>query len=105
MADTILQPSRPVEEKGVTQHHETSDSSQHSHQNMTGLGSEEAMHESEKDIPVGSGCSTSCCDSADRRKDDLPSLHGLCCYGFLVDWKSDPSLSVWYVKINMKAMI
>lgn len=57
MVDSILQSSRQVDEKAVMQHHENSDTLQYSHQEMTEPGSEEAMHESEKDIPVGFGCS------------------------------------------------
>jgi hypothetical protein len=34
------------------------------------------MHESEKDIPVGFGCSICGYDSTDHWKDDLPPLHG-----------------------------
>lgn len=105
MADSILQSSRPVDEKAVMQHHEISDTSQHSHQEMIEPGSEEAMHESEKDIPVGFNCSVCGCDNTDRYKDDFPSLHGLYCHGFLVDWKSDPSLPIWYVKNNVETMI
>lgn len=66
MAESILQSSRPVDEKAVIQHHENIGTSQHSHQETTGLGSEEAMHESEKDIPVGFGCSTCGCDNTDH---------------------------------------
>ena len=29
--------------------------------------------------------------------DDLPSFHGICCDGVLVDWKPDSCLSVWFV--------
>jgi hypothetical protein len=62
MAEPTLESNRPIDEKAVVQHHENSDTSQHSHQGMTGLGSEEAMHESEKDIPVGFGSSTCGCE-------------------------------------------
>lgn len=58
MADSIIHSSRPADEKAVMQHDEYSDTSQHSHRVMAGPGSEEAMHESEKDIPVGLGCLT-----------------------------------------------
>lgn len=50
--DTIHQPGRVGDDKAVFQHHENSDSEQTSHQEKAGLGSEEAMHESERDIPV-----------------------------------------------------
>lgn len=53
MTDLKDQSTQPVDEKAVMQHHENSGSSQHSHQEMTGHGSEEAMHEPEMDIPVG----------------------------------------------------
>ncbi|KOS37133.1 hypothetical protein ACN38_g12079 [Penicillium nordicum] len=52
MVDSILQSSRPVDEKVVMQHHEISNTLQYSHQEMTEPGSEEAMQESEKDIPM-----------------------------------------------------
>lgn len=48
------------------QHHEHIDTSQHGHQEMTRPGSEEGMHESEKDIPVGFGCSTCGCNNTDH---------------------------------------
>jgi hypothetical protein len=50
----ITDHSTRVDEKGVVQHQENSDSDQrHSHQEMTGSGSEEGLHESEVDVPVG----------------------------------------------------
>jgi hypothetical protein len=104
MAESI-QSSQPVEEKAVMQHHEHIDTAQHGHQEMTRPGSEEGMHESEKDIPVGFGCSICGYDSTDHWKDDLPPLHGIYCHGFLVDWESDPGIPLWYVKNNIKAMI
>jgi len=57
MADVVDQPRRAGDEKAVIQHHENSDSEQHSHEkDGSGSGSEEAMHESEMDIPVIPGC-------------------------------------------------
>lgn len=50
--DTIDQPGRVGDDKAAFQHHENSDSEHTSHQEKSGLGSEEAMHESERDIPV-----------------------------------------------------
>ncbi|KAJ5542633.1 hypothetical protein N7461_008636 [Penicillium sp. DV-2018c] len=52
MADVIDQSSRPADEKVVVQHHEGSGSSQNSHKDIADHGSEEAMHESEMDIPM-----------------------------------------------------
>ena len=105
MADSINHSTRPVDEKAVMQHHEYSGTSQYSHQEMTGPGSEEAMHESDKDIPVGLGRLICGCDNTDRSKDDIPSFHGLYCHGFPVDRKPDSSLPVWYVKNHVKAVI
>lgn len=58
MADALDQSRGAGDEKHEIQHHENSDSEQHSHQEKvgSGLGSEEAMHESEMDIPVGLSC-------------------------------------------------
>jgi hypothetical protein len=54
MADIVDQSRQAGDEKAAIQHHEHSDSEQHSHQEKigSGSGSEEAMHESEMDIPV-----------------------------------------------------
>jgi hypothetical protein len=49
--------STPVDEKGVVRHQENSDSEQRlSHREMASSGSEEGLHESEMDIPVGVCC-------------------------------------------------
>ena len=66
MAEPILQSGQPVEEKAMMQHHEHIDTSQHGHQEMARPGSEEGMHESEKDIPVGFSCSTCGCNNTDH---------------------------------------
>ena len=54
--DTIHQSSRAGDDKAVFQHYENSDSERNSGREKAGSGSEEAMHESEMDIPVGIGC-------------------------------------------------
>jgi hypothetical protein len=55
MADALDQSRGASDEKHAIQHHENSDSEHHSHQEKVGFGSgsEEGMHESEMDIPVG----------------------------------------------------
>ncbi|KAJ5143530.1 uncharacterized protein N7515_002317 [Penicillium bovifimosum] len=52
MADVIDQSSRPIDDKVVVQHHEGSGSSENSHKEIADAGSEEALHESEMDIPM-----------------------------------------------------
>lgn len=105
MADSILQSSRPVDEKAVIQHHENSDTSQHSHQKMIEPGLVEAMHESEKDIPVGFGCSICGCDNTDLTKMTFRRFMGFAAMAFLWTGSQIPVYLFGMSKNNVETMI